>query len=139
MYHTLISAAVALFSGSLAFAQLPGPAVTVSYDTKYDVSTTPVSTLACASSLSNFTTFGALPEYPYIAGSDNVTDSSKTDCGHCYTLEYAGNFAQIQVVDSAAEGFVLSHEAYEWLTMNYTSDPSVTAYILNGPEACDFS
>ncbi|KAH9922379.1 uncharacterized protein B0H18DRAFT_518015 [Fomitopsis serialis] len=136
MYSPVISAIFALSASSFALAQIPEPAVNVSFSTKYDNQSTPVSTLVCASSLGHFTVYSALPEFPYIAGSVNVTDGSSSDCGQCYTLEYAGNFAQIQVVDSATEGLILSHEAYEYLTMNYTSDPSVTAYILDGPYAC---
>ncbi|KAF9036809.1 Cerato-platanin [Panaeolus papilionaceus] len=84
-------AAAALLSLVPALAQ----AITVSYDTAYDKSSTSLSSVACSDGenglLSRFPTFGALPKFPNIGGVPAVASWNSPACGTCWALTYTNS------------------------------------------------
>lgn len=60
-------------------------ATTVSYDRTYDNSATSLDTVACSDGPTGltplgYTTFGSLPDYPYIGGSSDISGWGSTSC-----------------------------------------------------------
>lgn len=60
-------------------------ATTVSYDRTYDNSAASLDTVACSDGPNGlehlgYTTFGSLPDYPYIGGSSDVAGWGSTSC-----------------------------------------------------------
>ncbi|KAI0729677.1 hypothetical protein C8Q72DRAFT_827243 [Fomitopsis betulina] len=131
------------FANVLALAILPLAAsqtlYNVSYTTSYDVAGTPVSDVACGSQLGSqgYATYGAIPMFPSLGGSANITDSDSTLCGQCVVFEFAGNFAGVKLINSVeGSDFLVSEEVMNTLTNDVTIYPHVCARIVEGPYAC---
>lgn len=111
----------------------------VSYSTTYDVASSSVESAMCGGQLTSkgYTTYGAIPMFPSLGGSANITDSSSALCGQCVVFEFAGNFAGVKLINSAGgSDFVVSEEAMNALTNNVTIYPTVNARIIEGPYDC---
>jgi len=138
MRFSVLSSFFVLAASSVAFAQITPPIYDeVSFSSKYTDTNASVDILTCGSQLAaeGYTTVGAIPGN--IAGFANITSADPALCGQCYTLEYAGAFLNIRVVDTAETGFVTTKGAYETLTGNQTPiPPSVDARVLEGPTSC---
>lgn len=117
MHFTSALAAVALFvSTALAQSQ-----VNVAYDETYDNSSQSLSTTSCSDGTNGlltkgYTTFGSLPDFPYIGAAAAVTGWNSDACGTCWQLTYNGNTINVLAVDHAGDGFNLSLEALNVLT-----------------------
>ncbi|KZT02580.1 immunomodulatory protein [Laetiporus sulphureus 93-53] len=90
----------------------------VTYDTIYDNANDSVDNVACSGTLSGkgYTTFGSLPDFPYIGGAFAVTGYDSPGCGTCWELTYNGTSINIFAIDTAAEGFNIAEEALNALT-----------------------
>ncbi|EPT06122.1 hypothetical protein FOMPIDRAFT_1026956 [Fomitopsis schrenkii] len=119
----IVSALALLASG--VFAQ---ETVTVSYDTTYDNSGQSLLTVACSDGPTGldppYSTFGDLPDFPYIGGAAAVSGWGSSNCGTCWQLhklswtsprgvDYTVN---VLAIDRATEGFNIAHEAMNTLT-----------------------
>jgi len=98
-------------------------AVTVSYDTAYDNSGQSLDTVACSDGSNGlltqgFTTFGSLPDFPYVGGVAAVSGWNSPNCGTCYQLTYNGTNITVLAIDRADDGFNLSEAAMNNLTDN---------------------
>ncbi|KAJ5907371.1 Cerato-platanin-domain-containing protein [Penicillium taxi] len=101
--------------------------VSVSYDQKYDVSGTSLSTVACSDGsngllTAGYSTFGSLPKFPLIGGAPTIAGWNSENCGACYELAYQtdkiDNTIYILAIDSASAGFNIGLEALNKLTNN---------------------
>ncbi|EPQ58697.1 Asp f 13-like protein [Gloeophyllum trabeum ATCC 11539] len=96
-------------------------AVTVSWDSAYDNSGQSLATTACSDGpnglqTKGFTTFGSLPDYPYIGGASAVGAWNSPSCGSCWELTYNGKTITVLAVDHTDDGFNLSEAAMNDLT-----------------------
>ncbi|KAI0662845.1 Cerato-platanin [Cubamyces menziesii] len=108
---TLIVAAAALATSTTA--------TKVTWDATYDNKNGDLNTVACSNGKNGlvtkgFTTFGSLPDFPYIGGVAGVSWNS-TKCGTCWKLTYQGNSIDVLAIDYAAEGFNIAKEAMQKL------------------------
>lgn len=101
--------------------------VSVSYDQKYDVKQSSLTTVACSDGVNGlmskgYTTFGSLPKFPLIGGAPTVPGWNSPNCGKCYQLHYkAGNVDRtinVLAIDAAPGGFNIGLEAMNRLTNN---------------------
>lgn len=101
--------------------------VSVSYDQKYDISGTSLTTVACsdgANGLINkgYSTFGSLPPFPLIGGAPTVAGWNSPNCGKCYQLHYTASgvdeIINVLAIDAAPGGFNIGLEAMNRLTNN---------------------
>ncbi|KZT01890.1 Cerato-platanin [Laetiporus sulphureus 93-53] len=120
MQFTVLTAAIALLFSSTALAQ---SSVTVAYDQTYDNSAQSLSTVACSDGTNGlltkgYTTFGSLPDFPYIGAAAAVTGWNSAECGTCWQLSYDGNTINVLAIDHAGSGFNIALEAMNALTDN---------------------
>lgn len=103
-----------------ASAVLAQTTVSVSYDQIYNQSTESLNYVACSETLESYgyTTFGDLPNFPYIGGAAVVTGFDAPACGSCWQLTYEANTINILVIDSTATGFNIATSAMNNLTNN---------------------
>ena len=118
MRFTSTLAAIALFFAPAVFAQSQ---VTVAYDETYDNSDQSLATTSCSDGSNGlltkgYTTFGSLPDFPYIGAAAAVTGWNSDACGTCWQLSYNGNSINVLAVDHAGDGFNLALEAMNVLT-----------------------
>ena len=99
--------------------------VTVSYDTTYDDASTSLNEVSCSDGPyglePRFSTFGSLPNFPYIGGAQAVAGWGSPNCGTCWQLTYtnpSGIAKSINVlaIDHAASGFNIAEAAMNDLT-----------------------
>lgn len=99
--------------------------VSVSYDQKYDVKQSSLTTVACSDGVNGlmskgYTTFGSLPKFPLIGGAPTIPGWNSPNCGKCYQLHYkAGSVDRtinVLAIDAAAGGFNIGLEAMNRLT-----------------------
>lgn len=99
--------------------------VSVSYDPKYDVGSTSLTTVACSNGpngliTEGFTTFETVPGFANIGGAPTIPGWNSENCGKCYQLHYqSGKINQsiyVTAVDSAPGGFNLALTAMNKLT-----------------------
>ncbi|KAL2204173.1 Cerato-platanin [Sarocladium strictum] len=104
-----------------------GSAVTLSYDTGYDQSARPLTSLACSDGQNGLITKhgwhtqGQIPRFPYIGGAQAIAGWNSKECGGCWKLEYKGKSINILAVDHAASGFNVGKKAMDALTGNKAS------------------
>ncbi|KIY50655.1 Cerato-platanin [Fistulina hepatica ATCC 64428] len=98
-------------------------AVSVTYDELYDDSSESLDTVACSNgqyglTTRGYTTFGSLPDFPYIGGAEAVTGWDSPNCGTCWELYYdvTGVTIYVLAIDYAASGFNIALEAMNVLT-----------------------
>ncbi|KAJ7650375.1 cerato-platanin-related secreted protein [Roridomyces roridus] len=100
---------------------------TVSYDNTYDDASNSLNIVACSNGnhgleVFGFTTFGSLPDFPYIGGVGAIEGFNSANCGTCWQLTYTnpkGVSKSINVlgIDHAAPGtFNIAQEAMDVLT-----------------------
>ncbi|KZT11128.1 Cerato-platanin [Laetiporus sulphureus 93-53] len=116
---TSLFASFALLCGS-ALAQT---SASVSYDNTYDNAAGSLDTVACSNGPNGleskgYTTFGSLPDFPYIGGAQAVTGWDSPNCGTCWQLTYDGNTINVLAIDVALNGFNIAEEAMNALTDN---------------------
>lgn len=99
--------------------------VSVSYDSKYDVGQSSLTSVACSDGVNGlmskgYTTFGSLPKFPLIGGAPTVSGWNSPNCGKCYQLHYkAGNVDEtinVLAIDTAPGGFNIGLQAMNRLT-----------------------
>ncbi|KAI0738003.1 Cerato-platanin, partial [Daedaleopsis nitida] len=93
----------------------------VSFDTVYDIADQSTNTVSCSEDLiaDNFTTFGAIPRFPFIGGSFNVTGFDAPGCGSCWELAFRQSTIRVLAIDHAGPGtFNIALEAMNALTNN---------------------
>ena len=113
-----------ILAGLAAFAALPALAqmsVSVSYDTTYDSSSTSLNSVACSDGpngleTKGYTTFGSLPDFPYIGGASVVAGWNSPDCGTCWSLAYNDQTITVLAIDTAPDGFNIALDAMNVLT-----------------------
>jgi hypothetical protein len=95
------------------------------YDTRYDNPNGLLSSTACSANagvLKGHTTFGSIPNFPYIAGSLVVEGFNSTNCGGCYRLFYDHKDGSepagipFTVINSDPKGFTSSVQGLKDLT-----------------------
>jgi hypothetical protein len=67
--------------------------LTATFDTVYDNAQQSLSTVACSDGPNGlltrgYSTFGSLPNYPFVAGGPAVTGWNSPGCGTCWTVTY---------------------------------------------------
>ncbi|EJC99991.1 eliciting plant response-like protein [Fomitiporia mediterranea MF3/22] len=112
-FSTVIST---LLFASTAFAVRAG------FDNTYDNAGGDMNTVSCSTGSNGlegrFPTFGDLPTFPNIGGSDSIAGFGSAECGSCWQLTFPDTGVSINVtaMDHAADGFNLSQEALDTLT-----------------------
>ncbi|OCH88222.1 epl1 protein, partial [Obba rivulosa] len=98
-----ILAALIMISG--AFAQ-SSTTVSVSFDTIYDESSESLDVVACSHDIEQlgFTTFGTIPNFPFIGGAGVVTGFDSSGCVTCWELTFEGTPTTVLVIDGAGSG-----------------------------------
>jgi len=104
-------------------AVLSQTTVSVSYDQSYDNSSASLNTVACSDGGNGleqygYTTFGTLPDFPYIGGAAVVTGWGSAECGTCWQLSYESYTITVLAIDYTANGFNIALEAMNTLTNN---------------------
>ncbi|GAB1191123.1 Cerato-platanin-domain-containing protein [Aspergillus pseudonomiae] len=122
---------LALFSSALAAPveqstdASTAATVSVSYDQKYDVGGSSLTTVACSDGVyglisQGYSTFGSVPGFPNIGGAPTIPGWNSPNCGKCYQLHYAaGNIDRsiyVTAVDAAPGGFNIGLQAMNALT-----------------------
>ncbi|KAI0329935.1 Cerato-platanin [Cubamyces sp. BRFM 1775] len=112
----------ALFLPAIALFFPTALAVRVTYDRFYDNPSQDIESLACSGGSHGleplgYKTLGSLPDFPYVGGAAAVAGFNSPNCGSCWQLTYNGTSLNILVVDHASEGFNISLEAFETLTL----------------------
>lgn len=120
----------------------------LSYDTVYDNPKGSLTTVACSDGsygllTRGYKTFGNLPRYPYIGGSDLVKGWNSPNCGSCHQLTYTNatgfkSVINVLVVDVAVAGFNVAQRAMDDLTGGHAvaiGVANVTAKQVN-PSVC---
>ncbi|KAG5639173.1 hypothetical protein H0H81_006077 [Sphagnurus paluster] len=98
----------------------------LSYDTAYGVATASLDTVACSDGshglkTCGFTTFGSLPTFPYIGGTEAIAGWNSPNCGTCYRLTYSNKTSGVKksvnvlAVDRTVPGFNVALEAMQVL------------------------
>lgn len=125
---TLISL-LALTTSALAapVEERAGQTISVSYDQKYDVGSSSLTTVACSDGVNGlmsrgYTDFASLPSFPRIGGAPTVAGWNSPNCGNCYQIHYSNPHYQntifVTAVDAAPGGFNLGLQAMNQLTNN---------------------
>lgn len=97
-------------------------ALTVSYDTGYDIENRALTDVACSDGENglitrfNWTTQGDTSNFPNIGGAPAVEGWDSTECGSCWELTYKENKINIMAVDVAIGGYVVGLTAMDDLT-----------------------
>ncbi|KAI6046693.1 Cerato-platanin [Pisolithus marmoratus] len=96
---------------------------TLSYDTKYDDPSQPLSNFACSDGVNGlqtkgYNTLGNLPTFPNVGGVYTVTGWNSTACGTCYNVTYGSTSIFILAVDVSTFGFNVAEAAMNTLTGN---------------------
>ncbi|KZT67688.1 Sm1 protein [Daedalea quercina L-15889] len=98
----------ALFSALalLATSALAQQTVTVSYDQTYDNAGQSLDTVACSDGAYGldppYSTFGDLPDFPYIGGAAAVSGWGSSECGTCWQLQYTSATGTEYTIDVLA-------------------------------------
>jgi hypothetical protein len=96
-------------------------AARVTYDSTYDRPNDSLASVACSNGANGlltkgFTTFGSLPNFPFIGGVQPVESWNSANCGSCWNLTYLGTTVSILAVDHAGDGFNIAQAAMDKLT-----------------------
>ncbi|KAH7890324.1 Cerato-platanin [Phlebopus sp. FC_14] len=96
----------------------------LSFDTNYDNSGLPLSSVACSDGTNGlewkgYSTLGSLPAFPYVGAVYTVTGWNSAACGTCYAVTYGSNTINVLAVDaSRGGGLTVSEAAMNALTNN---------------------
>ncbi|EED24592.1 heat-stable 19 kDa antigen precursor, putative [Talaromyces stipitatus ATCC 10500] len=102
-------------------APLAATQVTVLYDTTYDNSSFPISSVACSDGPNGlegkgYNTLGQVPNFPYVGAALTITGWGSPNCGACYNITYNGVSLYVMGVDASTNGFVVSQATLDRLT-----------------------
>ncbi|ROW16044.1 hypothetical protein VPNG_02506 [Cytospora leucostoma] len=109
---------------STLFLAAAASAVTVSYDTGYDLSSRSLTVVSCSDGANGlitkygYQTQGDIPDFPYIGGADAIAGWNSASCGTCWQLTYGSNSIKVLAIDHAASGFNIGEDALNALTNN---------------------
>ncbi|KAF8577415.1 hypothetical protein K439DRAFT_1639737 [Ramaria rubella] len=113
---SIVSFATLFFFAASAFADTE----TVSFDNTYDNSAGSLNTVSCSDGpnglVGRFPTFGQLPSFPNIGGSQAVAGFGSPNCGSCWALTFEGVTINVTAIDHAAAGFNIAEAALNTLT-----------------------
>ncbi|PCH38580.1 Cerato-platanin [Wolfiporia cocos MD-104 SS10] len=120
MQFAALAAALALVCAPSVLSQTT---VSVSYDEAYDNSAASLDTVSCSDGVYGlesygYTTFGSLPDFPYIGGAVAVSGWGSAECGTCWNLTYGEYTISVLAIDHASPGFNIALEAMNVLTNN---------------------
>ncbi|KAJ5822422.1 Cerato-platanin [Penicillium robsamsonii] len=99
--------------------------VSVSFDPKYDVGTSSLTTVSCSNGINGlitqgYTDFASLPSFPNIGGAITIPGWNSPNCGKCYELHYSNGkidkTINVIAVDAAPGGFNIGLQAMNTLT-----------------------
>lgn len=115
MKFAALTSVLALLAGSAL-------ADSVSYDQTYDDASNSLDIVACSDGVNGletkgFTTFGSLPNFPFIGGVQAVAGWNSPSCGTCWSLTYNGTTINVLAVDHAI-GYNIGLTAMNKLTHN---------------------
>jgi len=120
MKFTALFPALALLASS-ALAQTT---VSVSYDQTYDDASQSLLTVSCSNGPEGldppYSTFGDLPDFPYIGGAAAISGWGSSECGSCWQLQYTtptGTEYTVNVlaIDHTDDGFNIGLTAFNAL------------------------
>nr|BAN04647.1 cerato-platanin-like protein 1 [Grifola frondosa] len=122
---SLLCAAPAVLSAPTAAST-----VQVTYDQTYDVASNSLAIVACSNGANGlltkgFTTFGSLPDFPFIGGAQAVAGWNSPNCGTCWQLQYGNTTINVLAVDHAGSGFNIGLDAMNKLTNNHAVELGV--------------
>ena len=94
---------------------------TISFDEFYDNASEPLTSVECSDGpyglmTKGFTTFGSLPSFPGIGGTEFIPGYGSPNCGSCWKLTYQGRSITVLAIDHARTGFTISLAAMDELT-----------------------
>ncbi len=94
----------------------------VSYDQTYDVASNSLDIVACSDGpngllTKGYTTFGSLPNFPFIGGVPAVATWDSVNCGTCWSLTYDNTTIKVLAID-VSTGYNIALEAMNKLTDN---------------------
>jgi hypothetical protein len=133
-YITIMKSIIAFTSAFLAALHLAAAAptvaaraetVSVSYDPKYDVRESSLTTVACSDGENGliplgYSNFGSLPNFPNIGGAITIPSWNSPNCGKCYQLHYSNGkidkTINVLAIDAAPGGFNIGLQAMNTLT-----------------------
>ncbi|KAF8577418.1 hypothetical protein K439DRAFT_1664238 [Ramaria rubella] len=122
---SIVSFATLFFFATSAFADTE----TVSFDPTYDNSAGSLNTVACSNLVNEFPTFGNLPSFPNIGGSQAVSGFGSAACGSCWALTFNGTTINVTAIDHAAAGFNIAETAFSTLTGGNTDVGRINAQV----------
>lgn len=97
-------------------------AVSVSYDTGYDLSDRSLNEVTCSNGENGlitrfgWQTQGETSNFPNIGGAPAVDKWDSPNCGTCWELTYEGNSINVMAIDLAVGGYVIGLDAMDALT-----------------------
>ncbi|KAJ5505142.1 Cerato-platanin [Penicillium fimorum] len=110
-------------------AAAPAPAVaetvSVSFDPKYDIGTSSLTTVSCSDGINGlitegYTDFASLPSFPNIGGAITISGWNSPNCGKCYELHYSNGkidkTINVIAIDASPSGFNIGLQAMNTLT-----------------------
>ncbi|KAJ3488549.1 hypothetical protein NLI96_g2748 [Meripilus lineatus] len=103
------------------------PIVKVTYDRVYDGRDNSLSIVACSNGpngllTKGYTNFGSLGNFPVMGGTQYVAGWNSPNCGTCWQLGFNGRTINVLAIDHADEGFNVSFETLQRLTLNQTDN-----------------
>lgn len=139
-FSTIVVSLIA--AATTAFAQ---NTATVAWEGSYDNGSLSTSNVACSDGINGlstkgYATLGALPKFPFVGASSQVSGWNSDKCGKCYSVTYGPTTINIIAVDRSVDGFVLSKAAMDALTGGQAAALGrVTATWAEAPQsACGF-
>ncbi|KAI0749591.1 Cerato-platanin-domain-containing protein [Daedaleopsis nitida] len=115
----------------------------VSYDTTYDTKSNSLDIVACSDGENGleslgYTTFGSLPNFPYIGGAQAIAGWNSDSCGSCWQLTYKNNTINVLAIDHAKTGFNIALTAMNQLTSNQAVQLGIVQAIVKevAPSVC---
>ncbi|EMC98789.1 hypothetical protein BAUCODRAFT_380412 [Baudoinia panamericana UAMH 10762] len=106
---------------ALAFAAIAS-ATSISYDPTYDQATNSLNEVSCSDGPNGletkygWQTFGDIPNFPYITGSDTIPGWNSNQCGQCFSVTYNGNTIYVLGIDHTDAGLNMAQAAMDSLT-----------------------
>ncbi|KAK3370083.1 Cerato-platanin [Podospora didyma] len=118
MYFSKIAAGI--FSLAAAVS-----ATTVTYDAGYDDPNRSLEIVTCSDGENGvmwkygWEQQSQVTTFPFIGGSETITDWNSTNCGTCWSATYRGQTVHILAIDYTEEGLNLGFNAFNTLTNGY--------------------
>ena len=110
----VLTSLFAILAYTMVAVAQPTLQTTINFDDRYCVGPTSLQTTACSTGENGlitrgFPTFGSLPSFPAIAGSQIVEGFNSTSCGACWRVTYGptARSVSLTLVNTAPIGFTL--------------------------------